>query len=175
MSRQAVKKSMKTKTTLYDVAEQLRTPGKLVAYLDAWLEDAPDDPTGIARALSVTRKLQILLGDVVSRPADLHLRAVRLVNPRQRIVMVTATAAAAATVVALVIPVTSPHALVLSVSHGSPVADSCLQRLLPRRFVHPTSSRTFQKIAHAGLDDPAGARRFVIGTLMFVRWPLWLR
>ena len=42
----------KTKTISYDVAEQLRTPEEMVAYLDAWLSDAPDDATGIARALN---------------------------------------------------------------------------------------------------------------------------
>ena len=41
----------KTKTLPYDVAEYLRTPAEMAAYLDAWLEDAPDDPAGIARAL----------------------------------------------------------------------------------------------------------------------------
>jgi probable addiction module antidote protein len=42
---------MKTKTIPYDVAEQLRTPQEMAAYLDAWLEEAPDDAVGIARAL----------------------------------------------------------------------------------------------------------------------------
>ena len=42
---------MKTKTTPYDVAEHLRTPEEMAAYLDAWLEDAPDDAAGIARAV----------------------------------------------------------------------------------------------------------------------------
>ena len=41
----------KTKTVPYDVAEQLRTPEEMAAYLDAWLTDAPDDAAGIARAL----------------------------------------------------------------------------------------------------------------------------
>lgn len=41
----------KTQTTPYDVAEHLRTPEEMAAYLDAWLEDAPDDVAGIARAL----------------------------------------------------------------------------------------------------------------------------
>lgn len=41
----------KTKTIAYDVAEQLRTPEEMAAYLDAWLTDAPDDAAGIARAL----------------------------------------------------------------------------------------------------------------------------
>lgn len=40
-----------TKTVPYDVAEQLRTPEEMAAYLDAWLEEAPDDVSGIARAL----------------------------------------------------------------------------------------------------------------------------
>ena len=51
MPKQAVKKSMNIKTTSYDVAEQLRTPEEMAAYLDAWLEEAPDDASGIARAL----------------------------------------------------------------------------------------------------------------------------
>jgi probable addiction module antidote protein len=41
----------KTSTAAYDVAEQLRTPEEMAAYLDAWLEEAPDDAAGIARAL----------------------------------------------------------------------------------------------------------------------------
>ena len=40
-----------TKTLAYDVAEQLRTPEEIAAYLDAWLMEAPDDIGGIARAL----------------------------------------------------------------------------------------------------------------------------
>jgi probable addiction module antidote protein len=51
MPKPAAKKQMKTKTTPYDVAEQLRTPEEMAAYLDAWLEEAPDDTAGIARAL----------------------------------------------------------------------------------------------------------------------------
>lgn len=38
-------------TVPYDLAEQLRTPQKMAAYLDAWLEEAPEDASGIARAL----------------------------------------------------------------------------------------------------------------------------
>jgi probable addiction module antidote protein len=46
------KKSAKLKAaSAYDVAEHLRTPQEMAAYLDAWLEDAPDDVSGIARAL----------------------------------------------------------------------------------------------------------------------------
>lgn len=51
MPKQAVKKAVKTRTTPYDVAEQLRTPEEMAAYLDAWLDEAPDDAAGIARAL----------------------------------------------------------------------------------------------------------------------------
>ena len=40
-----------TRTVAYDVAEQLRTPEEMAAYLDAWLTEAPDDVSGIARAL----------------------------------------------------------------------------------------------------------------------------
>jgi probable addiction module antidote protein len=43
--------SSKTQTTPYDVAEHLRTPEDMAAYLDAWLEEAPDDVSGIAKAL----------------------------------------------------------------------------------------------------------------------------
>lgn len=50
MSRTA-SKTTKTKTTPYDVAEHLRTPEEMAAYLDAWLEEAPDDAAGIAKAL----------------------------------------------------------------------------------------------------------------------------
>jgi probable addiction module antidote protein len=45
------KRVSNTRTTPYDVAQHLRTPEEMAAYLDAWLEDAPDDTAGIARAL----------------------------------------------------------------------------------------------------------------------------
>jgi probable addiction module antidote protein len=51
MAKSAANKVSKTKTVPYDVAEQLRTPEEMAAYLDAWLEEAPDDVAGIARAL----------------------------------------------------------------------------------------------------------------------------
>jgi len=51
MPKTAAKKPTKTKTTPYDVAEHLRTPEEMAAYLDAWFEEAPDDAAGIARAL----------------------------------------------------------------------------------------------------------------------------
>ena len=51
MATRAAAKTTKTKTTPYDVAEHLRTPEEMAAYLDAWLEEAPDDASGIAKAL----------------------------------------------------------------------------------------------------------------------------
>jgi probable addiction module antidote protein len=51
MTKAAAKKVAKTKTTPYDVSEHLRTPEEMAAYLDAWLEEAPEDAAGIARAL----------------------------------------------------------------------------------------------------------------------------
>jgi len=51
MRKSNVKSKAKTTTVSYDVAEQLRTPDEMAAYLDAWLAEAPDDAPGIARAL----------------------------------------------------------------------------------------------------------------------------
>ena len=51
MTKVVAKKTRATKTTPYDVSEHLRTPEEMAAYLDAWLEEAPDDAAGIARAL----------------------------------------------------------------------------------------------------------------------------
>ena len=44
-------KLKKPVTMPYDVAAQRRTPEEMAAYLDAWLEEAPDDAAGSARAL----------------------------------------------------------------------------------------------------------------------------
>jgi len=41
----------KTKTTRYDVAEHLRTPEEMAAYLEACLEEAKGDATFIAKAI----------------------------------------------------------------------------------------------------------------------------
>jgi probable addiction module antidote protein len=41
----------KTKTSKYDVAEHLRTPEEMAAYLEACLEEANGDATFIAKAL----------------------------------------------------------------------------------------------------------------------------
>ena len=51
MTKSPAKASTKTKTVPYDVAEQLRTPEEMAAYLDAWFVEAPDDAAGIDRAL----------------------------------------------------------------------------------------------------------------------------
>lgn len=51
MTKLTAKKSVKTKTSKYDVSEHLRTPEEMAAYLDAWLDEAPEDAAGIARAL----------------------------------------------------------------------------------------------------------------------------
>lgn len=50
-AKTTIKRKVKTQTVAYDVAEQLRTPEEMAAYLDAWLKDAPDDAAAIARAL----------------------------------------------------------------------------------------------------------------------------
>ena len=47
----AESKTTRTRATPYDVAEHLRTPDEMAAYLDAWLDDAPEDAAGIAKAL----------------------------------------------------------------------------------------------------------------------------
>ena len=51
MAKTPKKSPGKVKTVAYDVAEQLRSPEEMAAYLDAWLTEAPDDIAGIARAL----------------------------------------------------------------------------------------------------------------------------
>jgi probable addiction module antidote protein len=51
VSKPKVLATVPTKTVAYDVSEQLRTPEEMAAYLDAWLEAAPEDAAGIARAL----------------------------------------------------------------------------------------------------------------------------
>ena len=51
MPKRASQQVPKTKTVAYDIAEQLRTPDEMAAYLDAWFAEAPEDLAGIARAL----------------------------------------------------------------------------------------------------------------------------
>jgi probable addiction module antidote protein len=45
----------KTVTTRYDVAEHLRTPEEMAAYLEACLEDADGDAAFVAKALDIAR------------------------------------------------------------------------------------------------------------------------
>lgn len=47
----SARKVSKTRTAPYDVAEHLRTPEEMAAYLDAWLNETPEDAAGIAKAL----------------------------------------------------------------------------------------------------------------------------
>ena len=61
----------------------------------------------VSGALRVTRELDVFLGDLLSGAADFHVRAVRLVNSRERILAF-----------AVMVVVTSPHPLV-TVSHGA--------------------------------------------------------
>lgn len=51
ISKATAPSTNRTSTVAYDVSEQLRTPQEMAAYLDAWLEEAPEDAAGIARAL----------------------------------------------------------------------------------------------------------------------------
>ena len=51
VTKKASRAKTRTKTVPYDVAEQLNSPEEMAAYLDAWLDEYPDDAAGIARAL----------------------------------------------------------------------------------------------------------------------------
>lgn len=51
MPKTKIRRSTKIRTVPYDVAEQLRTPEEMAAYLDTWFEEAPNDAAGIAHAL----------------------------------------------------------------------------------------------------------------------------
>ena len=51
MKRARAQHPRKARTAPFDVAEHLRTPEEMAAYLEAWLDEAPDDAAGIARAL----------------------------------------------------------------------------------------------------------------------------
>lgn len=95
----------------------------------------------VADRCGIASELKIFLGDVMGCAADFDFGPVRLVHARQWIVMmvsaIVATTAASATTSAA--PVTSPHALVLTVSHhGSPV-----DQLPVRRFARRISSVPF--------------------------------
>ena len=49
---------MKPTTTLYDVAEHLRTPEEMAAYLEACIEEADGDAAFIAKALGEIARAQ---------------------------------------------------------------------------------------------------------------------
>ena len=49
---------MKTTTTTYDVAEHLRTPEEMAAYLEACIEEADGDAAFIAKALGDIARAQ---------------------------------------------------------------------------------------------------------------------
>ena len=51
MAKATAKRKKKVVTMPFDVADYLRTPADMAAYLDAWLEEAPEDVAGISRAL----------------------------------------------------------------------------------------------------------------------------
>lgn len=48
-------------TSPYDVAEHLRTPEEIEAYLDAWQEGADDDISGFIRALADAARAKDIL------------------------------------------------------------------------------------------------------------------
>jgi hypothetical protein len=73
----------------------------------------------VARSLRVAGELQILFRDRRRGATDLHLRAIRLVHPRQRILTF-----ALVVMLLLLLIIPPAHPLVLTVSHGSPVANS---------------------------------------------------
>ena len=52
------KAEVQPKSSAYDTAEHLRTPQEMAAYLDAWMQEAPDDTAGIARALGDIARAQ---------------------------------------------------------------------------------------------------------------------
>jgi probable addiction module antidote protein len=49
---------MKSKTSSRDVAEHLRTPQEMAAYLEAWIEEADGDAAFIAKALGDIARAQ---------------------------------------------------------------------------------------------------------------------
>ena len=51
MARSGTRRRSVTRTTKFDIADHLRTPEEMAAYLDAWFDEAPEDVAGIAMAL----------------------------------------------------------------------------------------------------------------------------
>jgi len=58
MTKAATKAVAKRQASPYDTAEHLRTPEEMAAYLEAWMEEAPDDMAGMARALGDIARAQ---------------------------------------------------------------------------------------------------------------------
>ena len=48
---QSPSNSKSVKLSRYDVVDHLQSPEDMAAYLDAWLDEFPDDVSGIARAV----------------------------------------------------------------------------------------------------------------------------
>jgi probable addiction module antidote protein len=64
----------KTSTTRYDVAEHLRTPEEMAAYLEACLEDAEGDAALIAKALGDIARARRRAAAMGLCSRTLHLR-----------------------------------------------------------------------------------------------------
>jgi hypothetical protein len=98
----------------------------------------------IAGRLGVTGKLEIFLRHVIGRSANFHIRAVRLVNPSQGILIAP---------VVLLLITTPAHTLVvmmlLTVSHGFVVNDSSMCRGSDPAAIVPASNP-----ARAGTQNP---------------------
>ena len=58
MTKAATKAVAKRQASPDDTAEHLRTPEEMAAYLEAWMEEAPDDMAGMARALGDIARAQ---------------------------------------------------------------------------------------------------------------------
>jgi len=54
MPKTPAKKPTKTKTTPYDVAEHLRTPEEMAAYIDAWFEEGQTTQQGSSERLGIS-------------------------------------------------------------------------------------------------------------------------
>jgi hypothetical protein len=78
----------------------------------------------VTGTLRIAGKLEILFRNVGCGAANLHLGSIGLVHSRKGIlVMVMSTTATAATTAAATLAISTPHALVLTVSHGLAVAN----------------------------------------------------
>jgi predicted aldo/keto reductase-like oxidoreductase len=67
MTKVTAKKPVKTKATPYDVAEHLRTPEEMAAYLDAWLEESPEDVADIVKKGGVLDLISKLKEEGITR------------------------------------------------------------------------------------------------------------